>query len=113
MMQVPKTCKEVPLPSGATRQTVAKTEILMNAHGFKVLQQERGIVLILTMLVMVVMSILGLAFLTTAKTEDTIAANYRNHTAAFYAAEAGVESGVAQLKSLLGASPVPTAVEQI
>ncbi|HZX60941.1 MAG TPA: PilX N-terminal domain-containing pilus assembly protein, partial [Candidatus Methylomirabilis sp.] len=60
----------------------------MNAHGFKVLQQERGIVLILTMLVMVVMSILGLAFLTTAKTEDTIAANYRNHTAAFYAAEA-------------------------
>ncbi|MDZ4340081.1 MAG: PilX N-terminal domain-containing pilus assembly protein [candidate division NC10 bacterium] len=77
----------------------------MKAHGFKVLQQERGIVLILTMLVMVVMSILGLAFLTTARTEDTIAANYRNHTAAFYAAEGGVESGFQQLKANLAVNP--------
>src|SRR4030065_393944 len=102
MIQPPKTSKEAQLPSGATRQTVAKTEILMKAHGFKVLQQERGIVLILTMLVMVVMSILGLAFLTTAKTEDTIAANYRNHTAAFYAAEAGIESGLQRVKTTPG-----------
>ena len=73
--------------------------------------EQRGVVLILSLLVMIILAVLGLAFLTTAKTEDTIAANYRNHTAAFYAAEAGVESGVAQLKSLLGASPVPTDVE--
>ena len=71
----------------------------MKAHAFKVLKQERGIVLILTMLVMVVMSILGLAFLTTAKTEDTIAANYRNHTAAFYAAEGGGRVGLPAAKN--------------
>ena len=74
------------------------------------LKGQRGIVLIIAMLVMAVLSILGLAFLTTARTEDTIAANYRNHTAAFYAAEAGVESGVASLKAALAANPnVPDA----
>jgi len=73
--------------------------------------EERGIALILSLLVMIVLAVLGLAFLTTARTEDTIAANYRNHTAAFYAAEAGVESGVARLKSLLGGSPVPTDIQ--
>ncbi len=63
--------------------------------------EQRGIVLILSLLIMTVLSVLALAFLATARTEDAIASNYRNHTAAFYAAEAGLESGVASLKSLL------------
>lgn len=70
--------------------------------------EERGVALIISMLIMAVLSVLGLAFLTTAKTEDTIAGNYRNHTAAFYAAEAGVEAGVANLKTLLATAPTPT-----
>ncbi|MBW8058457.1 MAG: hypothetical protein FVQ86_10660 [candidate division NC10 bacterium] len=70
--------------------------------------EQRGIVLILSLLVMTVLSVLGLAFLATARTENTVASNYRNHTAAFYAAEAGLESGVASLKSLLGTTPIPT-----
>jgi hypothetical protein len=65
-------------------------------------KEQRGIVLIVAMLVMAVLSVLALAFLATARTEDTIAVNYRNHTAAFYAAEAGLESGVSSLKSILG-----------
>ncbi len=69
--------------------------------------EQRGIVLILSLLVMTVLSILGLAFLTTARTENTVASNYRNHTQAFYAAEAGTESGVASLKALLAANPAP------
>ncbi len=69
--------------------------------------EQRGIVLILSLLVMTVLSILGLAFLTTARTENTVASNYRNHTQAFYAAEAGLESGVASLKSLLRGTPTP------
>ncbi|MCZ6551756.1 MAG: PilX N-terminal domain-containing pilus assembly protein [candidate division NC10 bacterium] len=70
--------------------------------------EQRGIVLILSLLVMTILSVLGLAFLATARTENTVASNYRNHTAAFYAAEAGLESGVASLKSLLGTTPIPT-----
>ncbi|MCZ6551611.1 MAG: PilX N-terminal domain-containing pilus assembly protein, partial [candidate division NC10 bacterium] len=70
--------------------------------------EQRGVVLVVSILVMAVLSVMGLAFLMTARTEDTIASNYRNHTAAFYAAEAGLESGVSSLKSLLGATPTPT-----
>lgn len=70
--------------------------------------KERGVVLILTILVMVLLSTLGLAFLSTAMTESTIASNYRNQAQAFYAAEAGLEAGMARLKSLLGATPTPT-----
>ncbi|MGH7478985.1 MAG: PilX N-terminal domain-containing pilus assembly protein [Candidatus Methylomirabilales bacterium] len=69
------------------------------------MKEQRGVVLVVALLVLTVLSVLGLAFLTTARTEDTIAANYRNHTAAFYAAEAGVESGVQQLKTTLAANP--------
>ncbi len=72
------------------------------------IREERGVVLIVALLVLAVLSVLGLAFLTTARTEDTIAANYRNHTAAFYAAEAGTESGIATLKALLRGNPTPT-----
>ncbi|MFQ5658266.1 MAG: PilX N-terminal domain-containing pilus assembly protein, partial [Candidatus Methylomirabilales bacterium] len=76
---------------------------------YKVME-ERGVVLILSLLVMTVLSVLGLAFLATARTEDTIASNYRNHTAAFYAAEAGLESQVASLKGILGGG-LPTAAQ--
>ncbi|MCI0484307.1 MAG: PilX N-terminal domain-containing pilus assembly protein [candidate division NC10 bacterium] len=72
------------------------------------IREQRGIVLVIAMLVMAILSILGLAFLMTAQTEDAIATNYRNHTAAFYAAEAGVESGIVSLRGLLGGNPIPT-----
>ena len=71
---------------------------------------QRGIVLVLSLLIMTILSVLGLAFLATARTEDAIAVNYRNHTAAFYAAEAGLESGVSTLKSLLGVG-LPSAAD--
>ena len=67
-----------------------------------IMREQRGVVLIVSMLVMAALSVLGLAFLMTARTEDAIAGNYRNHTAAFYAAEAGLESGVSRLKGILG-----------
>ncbi len=75
------------------------------------IREQRGVVLVVALLVLTVLSVLGLAFLMTAQTEDAIATNYRNHTAAFYAAEAGVESGVASLKSLVGANPTPTVAQ--
>ncbi len=80
----------------------------MNGKTIHPMKEERGVVLVVALLVLAVLSVLGLAFLTTARTEDTIAANYRNHTAAFYAAEAGVESGLQGLKTTLGANPNAT-----
>jgi len=59
----------------------------MNGKTIHPMKEQRGVVLVVALLVLTVLSVLGLAFLMTARTEDTIAANYRNHTATFYAAE--------------------------
>lgn len=69
---------------------------------------ERGIVLILSLLMLTVLSIMAMGILTMAIRENQVATNYRNHTAAFFAAEAGTESGVADLKVLLAGNPNPT-----
>ncbi len=70
-------------------------------------KQERGAVLVISLLVMTVLLVQGLAFLAIANTEDTIASNFRNYTQAFYAAEAGLESGLVDLRDLLAANSNP------
>jgi Tfp pilus assembly protein PilX len=70
--------------------------------------RQRGSVLFVSLLVMVLLSLLGLAFIGTALTENTVAANWRDQTQAFYAAEAGLESALAALKPLLQAGAPPT-----
>jgi Tfp pilus assembly protein PilX len=71
-------------------------------------KEQRGVVLVATLLIMAVLLVQGIAFLATAQTEDTIAGNYRNQTQTFYGAEAGLESGIVSLRSLLAASANPT-----
>jgi Tfp pilus assembly protein PilX len=74
-------------------------------HGLK---EQRGVVLVATLLIMAVLLVQGIAFLATAQTEDTIAGNYRNQTQTFYGAEAGLESGIVSLRNLLAAAGNPT-----
>ena len=71
-------------------------------------KEQRGVVLVATLLIMAVLLVQGIAFLATAQTEDAIAGNYRNQTQTFYGAEAGLESGIVSLRSLLAASANPT-----
>jgi hypothetical protein len=73
--------------------------------------RERGSVLVISLLVMIVLSILGVTMMGMSLTESTVAANWRDQTQAFYAAEAGIESGLAKLKALLVNSPIPTDTE--
>ena len=70
-------------------------------------KQERGAVLVISLLVMTVLLVQGLVFLAIANTEDTIASNFRNYTQAFYTAEAGLESGLVDLRDLLAANSNP------
>ena len=70
--------------------------------------EERGMILVIAVLVMAVLLILGLALLSTSRNEDAIAANYRYQTQAFYAAEAGIESALLDLNDLLAATETPT-----
>ena len=69
--------------------------------------EQRGVVLVATLLIMAVLLVQGIAFLATAQTEDAIAGNYRNQTQTFYGAEAGLESGIVSLRNLLAGAPNP------
>ncbi|HYL79267.1 MAG TPA: PilX N-terminal domain-containing pilus assembly protein [Candidatus Acidoferrum sp.] len=70
--------------------------------------QQKGSVLVISLLVLTVLSLLALAILGMSLTEGNISTNWRNQTQAFYAAEAGAESGVSSLRTLLGGTPSPT-----
>jgi Tfp pilus assembly protein PilX len=52
---------------------------------------ERGSVLVISMLVLVLLTLIGIAATTTTTIETHIAGNERFHTVAFYEADAGVE----------------------
>ena len=75
------------------------------------INNQRGVVLILSLLIMTILLIMGVTFLQIALRESQIAANYRNHTASFYAAEAGLESGMTGLRTLLAGTKTPTQVD--
>lgn len=59
---------------------------------------ERGVVLVIVLLIMPIMLIMTTSFLHLALTEHKIAHNYTNHTQAFYTAEGGLETARQQLK---------------
>lgn len=60
---------------------------------------ERGIALVVTLLVMGLLTLLGATFLTIPSTEHTIASNEAGVAKAFNIAEAGLERGKARIKT--------------
>lgn len=71
-------------------------------------RDDRGIVLILALLVMLILSVLGTAFLALSSTETTISRNSRIVAQAFYAAEAGVDTvlNLLPLTNQINSTPV-------
>lgn len=69
---------------------------IQNTKGEK-MKNEKGIVLVLSLLVMTVLSILGLSFLSIALLEHNMSTNYKLHVQAFYAADGGVEHAKVRL----------------
>ncbi len=72
------------------------------------MREERGAVLVISLLVMTLLVVQGLAFLATARTEGTIASNFSNQTRTCYAAEAGLESGLVDLRAGPASTLTPT-----
>jgi Tfp pilus assembly protein PilX len=60
---------------------------------------EKGSVLLVALMVMVVLSLLGVAFLLLSNSETTVAGNALWAEGSFYAAEAGVQAGINQLSA--------------
>ncbi len=74
-------------------------------------RSEKGSALPLALLVLLLVSVLGVTLFSLGMTEVAIGTNWRAYSAAFYAAEAGVESGVVALRTLLSKTPNPTDAE--
>lgn len=61
-----------------------------------------------TLLVLVLVSVLGFTLVILGMTEVSIGTNWRAYNAAFYAADAGIESGMVGLRALFGQTPSPS-----
>jgi len=62
---------------------------------------EEGSVLPLALLSMLLLSVLGFALVTLGQSETVISGNWRSYSAAFYGADAGIESGIVGLRNIL------------
>ncbi|MDO8477640.1 MAG: hypothetical protein Q7W02_15860 [Candidatus Rokubacteria bacterium] len=71
-------------------------------------RSERGSVLPLAMIAMLLFSVLGFTLVAMGTTELTISGSWKQYSAAFYGAEAGIESAVVALRDILAGTPTPT-----
>ena len=71
-------------------------------------RSERGSVLPLAMIAMLLFSVLGFTLVAMGTTELTISGSWKQYSAAFYGAEAGVESAVVALREILAGTSTPT-----
>lgn len=62
-------------------------------------RQQRGFVLIVALVLLLVLTVLGLAAAQTTSLEERMAGNARNHDLAFQAAEAALTAGIACVKT--------------
>jgi hypothetical protein len=69
---------------------------------------EKGMVLSVALMVLAILTLMGSAAIVATRTEVKIAGNWNAHTRTFYAAEAGLEKGIGDLKALLASTSDPT-----
>jgi Tfp pilus assembly protein PilX len=67
---------------------------------------ERGFVLIAALLILVLLTIIGIAAISTSTSERQTATNFLLYERAFYSAEAGLEHAKADLLKLVAAQPI-------
>jgi hypothetical protein len=75
------------------------------------LRGERGSALVLCFISLLLLSIMGLGLLAVAATDFAVAKNWADYSAAFYAADGGVEAARSALWTLLSTNPSPTAAD--
>ncbi len=68
---------------------------------------QRGIVLIVCLIILLMLSLIGIASITTSNSDLTIAGNELNQTGSFYAAESGLERAASEMKASYESSGVP------
>ncbi len=71
------------------------------------IRNERGIALIITLMIMLMLTIIGIGIVTSTSDEVNIAGNELNEMRAFYAAEAGLEKATAQIQTHYESTGIP------
>jgi len=74
----------------------------------RVCRSQRGSVLPLTLIAVLLFSVLGFTLVAMGTTELTISGSWKQYSAAFYGAEAGIESAVVALRAILANNPTPS-----
>ncbi len=70
-------------------------------------ERQSGIVLIVCLIMLLMLSLIGIASITTSNSDLTIAGNELNQTGSFYAAESGLERAASEMKASYESSGVP------
>jgi Tfp pilus assembly protein PilX len=70
-----------------------------------ILREEKGVVLIIALLMMLVLTLIGISSIGTTNFETSISGNERVRMDAFYAAEAGIQVAIDQLPD--NTNPIP------
>ncbi|MDH4158175.1 MAG: PilX N-terminal domain-containing pilus assembly protein, partial [candidate division Zixibacteria bacterium] len=76
----------------------------------KILNSHRGFATILALIMLGMLTLIGLAALTTSDDEVTIAGNEWQEMRSFYAAEAGLERAAAQLQYIYDSTGLPPTI---
>ncbi len=90
-----------------TRTRKQSSTVSDAAQGWGLLRGDRGMVLILALLVMLVLSALGGAFLFLSGNETLISRNSQVVTQAFFAAEAGIDTALTSLPNTAAIPQTP------
>jgi len=72
--------------------------------GSSILRNEKGLALIIALLILLVLTLIGISAISTTTFETSISGNERVGTDAFYASEAGIQIGLNQLPDT---KPIP------
>jgi type IV pilus assembly protein PilX len=81
----------------------------MNFAKIGVRHRERGAALVISLLMLIVMTVLGLAAMQVTRMEERMAGNSRDVNVAFQGAEAGLRDAESVIQQVVGAAPIPCA----
>ena len=70
-----------------------------------ILKEERGVALIIALLMLLVLTLIGISSISTTTFETSISGNERVRTDAFYAAEAGIQVAISRIPD--NTNPIP------
>src|SRR5262249_44136823 len=93
----PPSAREISEPGGVSMGAVTR----------RVCRNQRGSVP-LTLIAVLLFSVLGFTLVAMGTTELTISGSWKQYSAAFYGAEAGIESGIVALRAILATTSTPT-----